>query len=105
MVGRQEPTVKSIGWTDYLKYRAKLRVFELDKIEHILRYSVERYVDAATGRTVAIGRHDQLLIVIPYDEDENTITPITVHTTTRQQIRFRIKTGRYVHESSSDELF
>lgn len=29
-------------------------------------------------------------------ECENTITPITIHTTTRQQIRFRLKTGRFI---------
>ena len=28
-----------IIWTDYMKYRARLRGFDLAKIEHIVRYS------------------------------------------------------------------
>lgn len=47
-----------IIWTDYMRYRAKLRGFDIAKIEHIMRYSSERYVDTATGRTVVVGRHD-----------------------------------------------
>ena len=39
-----------IVWTDYLKYRVKLRKFDLGKIENIIRYSPERYSDMATGR-------------------------------------------------------
>jgi len=29
----------TIVWTDYIKYRAKLRGFDLEKIEEIVRYS------------------------------------------------------------------
>jgi hypothetical protein len=36
------------------------------------------------------------LVLIPYEQNENKITPITIHTTTRQQIRFRLKTGRFI---------
>ena len=87
-----------IIWTDYVKHRARLRGFDLAKIEHIVRYSSERYVDTATGRFVAVGRHDGMLVMIPYEVEEGTITPITVHATTRQQIRFRLKTGRFIYE-------
>lgn len=38
-----------LAWTDYMKYRARLRGFDLAKIEHIVRYSGERYVDTVTG--------------------------------------------------------
>ena len=35
-----------IVWTDYMEYRARLRGFDLAKVEQIVRYSGERYVDA-----------------------------------------------------------
>lgn len=87
-----------IIWTEYMNYRARLRGFDLAKIEHIVRYSGERYVDTTTGRFVAVGRIDDLLVLIPYQSDQDSITPITVHATTRQQINFRLKTGRFVNE-------
>ncbi|MDJ0898860.1 MAG: hypothetical protein QNJ55_08605 [Xenococcus sp. MO_188.B8] len=86
----------NIVWSDYLKYRAKLRGFKLAKIEEILKYSGERYYDTETGRLIAVGKYDNRLVVIPYEESSNLITPVTIHATTRQQIRFRLKTGRYV---------
>ena len=88
----------TVVWTDYLKYRAKLRKFDLGKIENIIRYSPERYSDMATGRLVAVGKHDNTLVMIPYEADENSITPVTIHVTTRRQINFRIKTGRLANE-------
>ena len=86
-----------IVWTDYMKYRARLRGFDLAKIEEIVRHSSERYFDVATGRHVVVGRYGKILVVIPYEIDEDSITPITIHATTRQQINFRLKTGRYTH--------
>ena len=86
---------RSIVWTEYIKYRARLRGFDLAKIEIVVRFSTERYFDTATGRFVAVGRHDNTLVLTPYETDEDTITPITVHATTRQQINFRLRTGRY----------
>lgn len=41
------PKESVIIWTDYMKYRAELRGFELSKVENILRHSVERYLDTA----------------------------------------------------------
>ena len=43
-----------------------------------------------------VGQHGKQLVLIPYEQSENTITPITIHATTRQQIRFRLKTGRFI---------
>ncbi len=88
----------SIIWSDYIKYRADLRGFELTKIENILRYSGERYFDTITRRIIAVGSHDDRLVMIPYEKSDDSITPITIHTTTRQQINFRLKTGRFVYE-------
>lgn len=87
-----------IVWTDYLEYRARLRGFDLAKIKQIVRYSSERYVDTVTGRLIAVGRIDDTLVMIPCDLARASITPVTIHATTRQQINFRIKTRRFVHE-------
>ena len=68
-----------IVWTDYMKYRLNLRGYDLAKVEQILRYSSERYVDSVTGRLVVVGRHENLLVMIPYDLKKNAMTPVTVH--------------------------
>jgi len=36
--------------------------------------------------------------MIPYEAEARTITPVTVHATTRQQINLRLKTGRFANE-------
>ncbi len=84
-----------IIWTEYLKHRARLRGFDLAIIEQVVRFSEERYLDTATHRMVAIGRHGNRLIMVPYEQENDTVTPITIHATTRQQITFRLKTGRF----------
>ena len=87
-----------VEWTDYMKYKARLRGFDLARIEEIVKHSVERYFDTETGRRVVIGHHDRMLVIVPYEVNQGLITPITIHATTRQQIRFRIQTGRYTFE-------
>ena len=90
-----EPSVK-FCWTAYLVYRAELRGFDISILEQILRYSEEKYFDTATRRMVAVGKHRCDLVMIPYDiTDDLTVTPITVHATTRQQVAYRIKSGRF----------
>ncbi len=84
--------------TDYLRYRATLRGFRPDEIDEIVRFSSERYVDTVTGRKVAVGRHDDTLVLIPYEIEGDLMVPITIHTTTRQQVKFRIKVGRFAYE-------
>jgi hypothetical protein len=85
-----------IIWTSYLRYRTNQRGFDLDLIEDILCFSSERYYDIETDRAIAVGKHDEQLVLIPYEQSENAITPNTIHATTRQQIRFRLKTGRFI---------
>ncbi len=87
-----------IEWTEYLKHRAGIRGFDLEKLEHIIRHSSERYFDTETGRHVAVGKHDEQLVMIPYEAEQEIITPVTVHATTQQQIRFRLNTGRFTNE-------
>lgn len=84
--------------TEYLKYRVDLRGFDLNLVEKIVRYSEERYLDTETNRLIAIGEHNKKLVMIPYEETQDTITPITIHATSRQQIKFRLNTGRFTYE-------
>jgi len=85
-------------WTDYLKFRAALRGFDLAKLERILLTSSERYFDTETRRKVVVGRHDKELVIIPFDEDDGSLIPVTVHTVRRQQLQLRLRTGRLMHE-------
>ena len=86
----------TIVWTEYMEYRLKLRGYDVATVEHILRYSSERYVDTVTGRLVVIGRHVKLLVMIQYERRGSTLTPVT--TTNRQQINSRLKSGRLKNE-------
>lgn len=87
-----------IIWTDYLKYRAQLRGFDLTQIEQVVKHSTERYFDTETRRLVIAGRMAEVLVIIPCDTQQDAITPVTIHVTTRQQINFRLKTGRFINE-------
>ncbi|MEZ4870625.1 MAG: hypothetical protein R3C14_55360 [Caldilineaceae bacterium] len=87
-----------IIWTDYVEYRMRLRGFNRDLLEVIIRFSTERYFDTETKRYIVIGRHQNNLVMIAYEHDGVDITPVTVHATTRQQIRFRLRTGRLINE-------
>jgi len=84
-----------VVWTQYLKHRARLRGFELGEIEHIVRFSEERYFDTITRRRVAVGTHGRQLVIVPYEQENDTLTPVTIHATTRQQIAYRVKAGRF----------
>ena len=84
--------------TEYMKFRLGLRGYDLATVEQILRYSSERYVDTVTGRVVATGRHEKLLVMIPFEPKGRTLTPVTIHATSRQQINSRIKSGRFKDE-------
>ena len=66
-------------WNDYLKYRARLRGFDLAIIEQIVQFSEERYLE----------------VLVPYEEEGEAVIPLTIHATTRQQINFRLQTGRF----------
>lgn len=91
--------MKQVIWTDYFRYRAKLRGFSLESVEEIVRYSTERYYDTATDRLVVVGKDANIIVMIPYEiETDNIITPITIHATSRQQINYRIKSGRFQNE-------
>ena len=88
----------TIVWSDYMKYRIDLRGYDLATVEEILRHSSERYLDTVTGRVIVIGRHEKLLVMIPYELKGRTLMPVTIHATNRQQINSRIKSGRFKNE-------
>jgi hypothetical protein len=87
-----------IVWTEYMLYRAELRGFDLAQLEQIMKSSIERYYDTETGRFVLVGRHNNQLVMLPYEVDGESVIPVTVHATTREQINFRLKTGRFTNE-------
>ncbi len=85
-------------WTNYMKYRVDLRGFDLAIIEKIVRHSSERYLDTATNRSIVVGKHNDALVLIPCERDGEQVIPVTIHTTTRRQINFRLRTGRFTNE-------
>ena len=86
--------MKSIMWIAYLMFRAQQRGFDLAELEHIIRYSTERYFDTQTLRRIVVGRSEHGLVLIAYEEDDAALTPVTVHPVTRLQITTRVQTGR-----------
>ncbi len=62
-----------------------------------MRHSAEKYHDTATQRLIVVGKHDDKLVIIPYEKHGKEISPVTIHATTRQQINFRLKTGRFIY--------
>jgi hypothetical protein len=44
------PADARVVWTDYLRYRARTRGFDLALIEQLLRFASERYFDTVTRR-------------------------------------------------------
>lgn len=87
-----------ILWSVYMEFRMKQRGYDSAKVEEIIRYSDERYFDTVTHRMVVVGKHDDRLVIIPITGGEDSITPVTIHATTRQQIRFRLRSGRFAYE-------
>lgn len=83
-------------WTEYLEHRARSRGFDLGIVEQILRSSEERYFDTITRRMIVVGRHGRRLVMIAYEQNADTVTPVTIHAITRQQINFRLRTGRFI---------
>jgi len=85
----------TVIWTNYFKHRARLRGFDLAAIEQIVQFSEERYFDTATQRKVVVGCHGNRLVMVPCEQEGEAMTPITIHSTTRQQITFRLRVGRF----------
>jgi hypothetical protein len=68
-----------IKWTRYFRNRCIQRHFNIEKAENIIRYSSERYFDIDFSRLIVVGSIDNRLILIPYEERDNVITPVTIH--------------------------
>jgi hypothetical protein len=39
-----------------------------------------------------------MLVVIPLDAEGEIVKPLTIHATTRQQVNFRVRSGRFRYE-------
>jgi len=87
-----------IKWTYYFEHRCIQRHFDIEKAESIIRYSTERYFDVDSNRFVVVGSLDNRLILIPYEENEDVVIPVTIHETDRKQINFRIRNGRFMRK-------
>jgi len=87
-----------VVWTPYMEDRCSLRGFDRTIIERIVRNRTERYMDTTTGRLVVIGRHGRVLVMIPYEQKGDELTPVTVHASSRQQVNARLKSGRLRNE-------
>jgi hypothetical protein len=72
-----------------------VRGYQKNKIEHIIRFSSERYFDTETRRFVIIGKHGNKEVIVPFDKEGNIVIPVTIHAISRQQIRFRKFSGRF----------
>ena len=81
-----------------MRYRVRTRGFELARIEEVVRYSMERYVDEETGSLIAVGKHGPHLMMVAYEASPGLLTPVTVHMTERRQIESRLRSGRFRHE-------
>jgi len=63
------------------------------------RFVVSEYMDyrcRTRGYDIAVVEARKL-VLIPYEETDTEIRPVTVHATNRRQIRFRLNTGRFVY--------
>ncbi len=74
----------------------KVREYNLEKVELVLRTSSEVYFDIHSGRDIKVGKHDNELIIVAYDlEADGSITPVTVYQTSRKQIKYYLKEERF----------
>ncbi len=85
-----------IEWTNYFRDRCKQRCFDLERAEYMIRYSHERYFDVDSYRKIVVGSMHDRLVLIPYEEKDGIVTPVTIHATDRKQINFRTRSGRFV---------
>ena len=88
--------MNNIEITDYFSFRIKLRKYNIENVIELLKHSTEKYFDTETNRNIIVGKHKNKLVLIPYEEDGDNVIPITIHATSRQQIKFRLTTGRFI---------
>lgn len=53
-------------------------------------------MDAAEAKALLEAAYEDEAVFLPPSVLNKITSPITIHTTTRQQIRFRLKTGRFI---------
>ena len=65
MLQRRRGAMKDIVLTEYMRYRVEQRDYDFGLLKEIIRFSPERYFDTETGRTVAVGKHQDKLVLVP----------------------------------------
>ncbi len=92
--------MKTIRYTEYMRDRMEFRHVSQEVVESVLLTAIEHYFDIGTGRFMAVqrvryqGRYQRL--VVAYEEQENEITAVTVHTVTKRQVQARIQRQRWI---------
>lgn len=78
----------------------KIFSWQIEYFLYIVSCAISKihYLDTVTGSRIVVGRHDDRLVMIPYEIEQDFITPLTIHATNRQQINLRIRTGRFTYE-------
>jgi len=92
--------MKKIRYTDYFLDRLRVRNIPKAVVAEILHGAIERYFDVETGRFVRVkrvkykGRYKRLMVA--YEETENEMTAVTIHSVTKRQVQSRIKRQRWI---------
>jgi len=80
--------LKEVFYTSYLERRLELRHIPSNLAREILEKSIERYFDNETNRFIKIGKakikNVKLTLSVIYEETEEEIIVVTVHSITRQ---------------------
>jgi hypothetical protein len=83
-----------------MRDRMEFRRVPQQVVESVLLTATERYFDIETSRFMAVqrvrsqGRYQRF--VVAYEEQENEITAVTVHTVTKRQVQARIQRQRWI---------
>jgi hypothetical protein len=91
-----------VEYSDYLRFRLRVRGIPDKMPERIYRESQERYYDNTTGRHIAVlsvvYHRRRKRMMIAYDEFFDYVEIVTIHPIEKQQIQNRVFSGRWTYE-------
>ncbi len=97
-----------IKYSNHLRFRMRVRQIPLRMPERIYRESTQRYYNHHSLRRIAIldvsYKLRRTLMMIAYDQYPDYVEILTIHTITKKQIRNRLRSGRWTHETTDFEL-
>jgi len=95
--------MKEIRFTSYFKDRLKIRRITEEVSVEVLNYAEQRFYDRSTGRFIAIKnvkvakrRSQQLMLA--YEDHDDYLLAVTIHTITNQQINSHLRSGRWIRQ-------